>query len=175
MFVGNQAFAAAPGFSRQAAPEFVAGVVIHLVRLTAVTRLKLDALFAQPDSGVEAAANEDFAQVRVSLLLRDARHVIKVGVCRVGTVVVRFLFVFGQLGNDLCQLIHVIEHHAHQATSVATVAAAIVDGRCFQHDDICALFTRGECCAGGGVTRANDDNIGGSEIRETHNISFENN
>jgi hypothetical protein len=37
------------------------------------------------------------------------------------------------------------------------------------------LFTRGKGCAGGGIARADDDNVGGSEIREAHKISFKNN
>jgi hypothetical protein len=108
------------------------------------------------------------------LFLRDAGHVVKVGIGGVGTVVVGFLFFFGELGNDLGQFVDVVEHHAHQPAGVAAVAAAIVLRGGFEHDHVRTLFARGQCCAGGGIARADDNNIGGSEIRETHKISFKN-
>ena len=174
VLVGHQAFAAAPGFRSQAAPEFVACTVIHFIRLTAVARLKLHALFTQPHHGVVAAADEDFAQVRIGLFLRDACHVIKVGIGCVGAVVVGFLFFGRELWNDFGQLIDVVKHHAHQPAGVAAVAAAIILRRGFEHDHGGALFTGGEGGAGGGVTGANDDNVGIAKIRDTHKMSFKN-
>src|SRR5262249_33950311 len=76
VLVLDQAGAAAPGLGREAAPEFVAGAVVDLVRLAAVARLELDALLAQPHEGLEAALDQYLAQVGIGAVLRDAAHVV---------------------------------------------------------------------------------------------------
>ena len=83
-----------------------------------------------------------------------------------------FLFFLGQLGNDLRQLIDIVEHHAHQPAGVTAVAAAIVLGCCFEHDDGGALLARGKRGTGGSIARADDDYIGITKIGSTHKISF---
>ena len=172
VLVIDQARAPAPGLGRQPAPEFVARAVVDLVRLAAVARLEFDALLAQPHQRLEAALDQDLAQVGIGAVLRDAAHVVVVGLGGVGAVVVGLLLLLGEIGNDLREVVHAVVHHAHQAAGVAAVAAAVVDRRGFQHDDAGAGLARGERRAAGRVARADDDDIGVSKVAGAHCFPF---
>ena len=157
VFVFNKALAATPGFSGKAAPEFV--LVADLVRLAAVAGLEFHALARQPDDGFIALGDQQFAQLGVGAVLRNAAHVVEILVGGVGAVVVEF-FLFGrQIGDDFGEFVDIVEDEAHQAAGVAAVAAAFLDRRRFKHDHAGAVFTRGECRAGGRVAGADDDDV----------------
>jgi hypothetical protein len=162
VLVLHEAGAPAPGLGRKPAPELVA-LVVDLVRLAAIARLELYALLAQPHQGLEAARNQELAQVGIGAVLRDAAHVVEVIVRGVGAEIVGLLFFLGEIGDELRQIVHPVVHHPHDAGGVAAVAAAFLKRGGLQHDDAHAALARGERRAGGGVAGADHDDIGIAE------------
>ena len=165
VFEFDQARAAAPGFAGEAAPELE--LAVDLESLASVRRLEFHALLAHPHHRFEAAADEDFAQVRIGAVVGDAAHVVEVLVFGIRAVVADLAFFVGDV-VQLSEIVRTVEHDAHGAGGVAAVAAAVVDRCRFEDDHLGAGFARRErrtaCC----IACANYDYVRIAKINSAH-------
>ena len=146
---GDEAFAAADGFDGEPAPELEAA--FDLERLAAIDRHEADALLAHPVERVEAARDEQLAQIGIGAELGDARHVVEELVLRVGAEIGGVDFRLRKIGDQRLDVVDAVIDDAHGARGEAAVAAGFFVGRGFEHEHGGALLARGERCAIGGV------------------------
>ena len=139
------------------APEFE--LAVDAKRLAAEPQLKADTLFAHPQSGIEAAADQDLGQIGVATILGQPAHVVEILLLGVGAEIDVAQFGLVHVGDQPAQILAAVVDDAKGAAGKGGVAAALVLGGDFEHQHRGTVLARRQRGAGRRIAGPDDDHI----------------
>ena len=153
----DKAWAATPGFNRQAAPELEFS--IDLVGLPAVDRNKPDALLLHPAHRIFAACDQKFAQVGIGPIFRDTAHVVEKLVLRISAEVGIGDFLICQVRHQRSQIVYAVVDAPERTSREAAIAASFLFRGALEDEDRDAELSGRVRGAKGRVTAADHDDV----------------
>ena len=121
----------------------ILALAVNERRLPAMVQDEARALAAQPRHGVETLRDENFGEIGVGAKAREPEQDVEEFVRGVGAEVAGGGFLVGDIG-DPPEIVDARVGEAHDAAGEARVAAGFVFARRFEHQDLRAVFLRGE-------------------------------
>ncbi len=156
----------APRLDGEPAPELEAAVDLEC--LASVDGHEAQTVGPQPHERRLAAAHQQFHEIGIGAVLRDARHVVEELVFRIRTEVGARDFLIRQVGHQRTEIVHAVVREADGTRGEPGVAAGLVLGRAFQDDHVHTRFARRERGAHRSVARTHHDDV--TTLRQ-HRIS----
>jgi hypothetical protein len=132
---------------------------IDAERLAAEPELKPDPLLAQPQRGVEAAADQDLGQVGIAAILGQPAHIVEILLLGIGADIDMAQLVLADIGNEPSEVVKAVIDDAKRAAGKSRVAAPRLFRGDFQHQHAGAVLARRQCSAGRGIAGADDDDV----------------
>ena len=153
----EQLRAAAPDMQREPPPELELSV--DLVSLTAEPWLQLHTLLRHPFGGGEAAAHQNFAQVRIGAIFGHLEHVVEELLLAVGPEIdVREVFI-GKRRQDRGQILDAVIGETERAAGEMRVAAPLLQGSGFEDEHAGAVLMRRDRGAKRGVAGSHHEHV----------------
>ena len=164
----HEMLAAAPDVAGEPAPESEASA--HLEGLPAERGLEAHAVALQPEARIVAIVDEDVGELRVAAELGEPAHVLEIAIGRVAPEIDAGEVEIGDVGREPDQVLDVGIDEAEGPSGEGRVPRARV-GRCgLHHQHARPRGTGGECGIGGGIARADDDDIGARGLGWVHGV-----
>jgi hypothetical protein len=149
---------AAPDVQRKPAPEFE--FAVDLIGLPAETRLQLHALARHPLRAIEATANQDFSELRIGAVLRQVEQVIEELFFGVGSEINAVELFLCERWQHRDEIVDAPECETKGTAGEMGIAAALLEGRGFEHQHSRPMLVRRDRGTQGGVAGAYDKDIG---------------
>jgi hypothetical protein len=143
---------------RKPAPELE--FAVDLISLPAEPRLELHALARHPLRGTEAAAHQNFSELRIGAVLRQGEHIIEELLFGVGSEIDALELFLRERWQHCDEIVDAAEGKAKGAACEMGIAAALLERRGFEHQHAGAVLVRRDRRAEGGVAGAYDKDIG---------------